>query len=109
MQQKLCELYKKLIKLVGHDNSGVSRRGPQHMQSHAVLSILDLTHVNVKPETSSGESSAQWLHQVMQQISHTSFTTRVQFFIMLSCSYLFLTKLLSSAIVFILVLSEPAL
>lgn len=69
MQQKLCELFKKLIKVVGHDIRGISRTGPQNMQSHAVVSTLDLRHLNVQSEMSSGESSAQWLHQLMQDIS----------------------------------------
>lgn len=44
MQQKLCELLKVIKKLVGHGIKGISRPGPQDMESDAVVSMLDLTH-----------------------------------------------------------------
>jgi len=108
MHQKLCEFCKKFIKLVGRDIREFSRTGPQNTWSHAMVSTLDLTHLNIQSEMNSGGGSVQWLCQLKQQISHASYTMTAQFFMMLSCSFLFLTELLSSSIVFLSVLSEPA-
>lgn len=104
MQQKLCELLKIIKKLVGHDIKGISRSEPQNMESDAVVSMLDLTHQRrALAEPLHNRSLSSW------KIPSASYTMRVHFYTNLSSSHLFLTKLLPSSIICLLVLSKLSL